>query len=89
LISYIEPKPFGDKLKGINFSKMQKRDFNFDVNNFPSVGYYKPNIDIIKKKEIRTIKFTRDKNLNKKFLLQKLWRSYDVGTDYKLVEFNN
>jgi hypothetical protein len=89
IISYIEPDNHDKNTKGINFAKMQKRDFSVDVKNIPSIGYYKPNIDIIKKKSTRTIRFDRAVDNNKRYLLQKLWKSYDVGTDYKLVKLND
>jgi hypothetical protein len=89
IVTYLEPVNHGSNPKGVSFAKMPKRNLDIEVNNYPSVGYYKPNIEIIKKKSSRNIKLgSSERNLDKKFLLQKLWRSYDVGTDYKLVAFN-
>jgi hypothetical protein len=85
IVSYIEPWSPCEKPKGISFAKMTKRKSNFGVKDIPSIGYYKPNVNAIKDNNMRTIKFVNDVKLSKKFHLQKLWRSYSVGVDYKLV----
>jgi hypothetical protein len=89
MVTYVEPAKHGNSPKGINFAKMLERTSRFgDTNNNPAIGYYKPNHDVIKVKNCRTIKFSTEKDLNKKYLLHKLWNSYRVGAEYKLVNLH-
>jgi hypothetical protein len=86
VISYAEPNKYPTNPKGINFSKMPKRDIKFgNLFNHPSIGYYKPNLDVIRERNYRTIKFSSDNLTNKKHSSHKLWSSYDVGSEYKSV----
>ena len=75
---------------------MKSRIGNFEiVNPNPSVCYYNPNYNYLEKNVSSKIHFfklvvpfkkkTFDKN-NKYYLIQKLWRSYDVSSDYKTVQ---
>ena len=54
---------------------------------FPSICYYTPKYDLIFKSSPRALKFNskENKNVDKNYLIKKMWRSYDVSTDYKLV----
>jgi hypothetical protein len=89
IITYVEPKRYPANPKGICFSKMPERDIKIGSSlNHPPIGYYKPNLDAVREKNCRTIKFSTDKALNKKYLLHKLWGSYDVGSEYKIVKLN-
>jgi hypothetical protein len=87
IVTYLEPKKYGSSNKGISFSKMPVRDIKIgNFNNTPSIGYYKPNLNVIRGKNCRDIKFS-DRG-NKKYLLHKIWGSYDVGTEYRSVKLD-
>ena len=93
-ISYIEPYNYLKvKNNSIDFNKMQSRneELFYNLNNFngPSVGYYDLKYNCQDKK-LRNLSFgnERRKEKNKKFLLKKLWGSYDVKADYQLVDNN-
>ena len=82
--------------KGIDFGKMKPRSENelvdFNSLNHPAVGYYEPKYESVMKSQIKGVKFDpkQDKKItspSKQFLVQKLWRSYENQTEYKLVKF--
>jgi hypothetical protein len=97
IISYLEPFDYVSKNKGINFEKMSERqdtDIKQKLNSAstPSICYYQPKYDYVMKTSPRAIKFNtkeKQKYKNKKYLVQKMWRSYDVSTDYKLVKLKS
>jgi len=67
---------------------MTPREFSFEVaSSNPAVCYYNPNYNYLDKSP-SALPFS-NKNQNKKtkqLLIQKLWRSYDVSSDYRTVE---
>jgi len=91
ILSYIEPKNGLEKIKGINFDKMKERneaDFYNGSTETPSICFYKPNFNFVLPNSPKGLKFnTKDTPTNKYLKLQKLWKSYEVGTEYKLVKF--
>lgn len=96
IISYLEPHDYIKKNKGIKFEKMSDRKENELINisslGNPSICYYKPNYEYVLKKSPRSIKFSPKsdkKDISKQYLIQKMWRSYDVSTDYKLVKLKS
>lgn len=82
-------------LKGIDYEKMKCPNHDF-LNmhklreNAPTIGMYNPRYDSITK-NIPSVVFQieREKLYNKKFLLKKLWYSYIVENDYRIVKFDN
>ena len=87
--NYIKPK---DKTKSIDFDKMLNRKekdllYASCLKN-PSFAQYNPKYTYIDKNE--TVKLFNPKkiNYNKKFLMRKLWTSYQVPTEYQLVDNN-
>ncbi len=93
-ISYIEPYNYLKvKNNSIDFNKMQSRNEQlfYNLNNFngPSIGYYDLKYNCQDKK-LRNLSFGNDrrKEKDKKFLLKKIWGSYDVKADYQLIDNN-
>ena len=97
IVSYIEPhnyKPDKIKRKTIDFKKMADRTKSVLVNEasleIPTFNYYNPKYDYINQK-ITPILFTH-KNIieenkkSNKFLIHKLWTSFNVTKQYKLVD---
>ena len=90
-IDYIKPK---NKNKSIDFGKMLHRGKNNLVYTFclknPSFGQYNPNYSYIDKND--KVKLfnpeEKDSNSRKKYLMKKLWASYNVGMEYQLVDNN-
>ena len=87
--NYIKPK---DKTKSIDFDKMLNRKekdllYASCLKN-PSFAQYNPKYTYIDKNE--TVKLFNPKkiNYNKKYLMRKLWTSYEVPTEYQLVDNN-
>ena len=93
IISYFEPEAHKEKNKGIDFAKMKQRNqmdmlSSSNVGN-PSICYYSPKYDYIMKSAPGALKFNtkeQPKNTDKNYLIKKMWRSYDVSSDYKLVK---
>ena len=88
-INYIKPK---NKTKSIDFDKMLNRKekdlvYASCLKN-PSFAQYNPKYTYIDKNE--TVKLFNPKkiNYNKKYLMRKLWASYQVPTEYQLVDNN-
>lgn len=53
----------------------------------PGICYYKPKYDLVEVKYFNIIPFEVKSHKNDpKFKIQKLWRSYNVSTDYKYVD---
>ena len=97
IISYIEPynyKTDKKKRKTIDFRKMIDRTKSVLINEaslkVPSSSYYNPKYDYIDKKARQTL-FTH-KNIieenkkSNKYLIHKLWTSYNVSKQYKLID---
>ena len=97
IVSYIEPydyKTDKTKRKTIDFRKMKDRTKSILINEaslkVPSFNYYNPKYDFVDKKSTQIL-FTH-KNIieeNKKsnrFLIHKLWTSYNVSKQYKLID---
>ena len=99
VFSYIEPFNYEklDKktIKSVDFAKMNERN-NIMINNSPgpAVCTYNPKFNAISSNALRSILiFNLDiKTLkvklyeSKQYIIQKLWRSYNVGLDYKTVQ---
>lgn len=93
ILSYIEPVNYlSTPGKGLDFSKMKERNFNDILNSNisnPGVCYYQPKYDLIYRKSPKAIfhiKDPADQISNKNLIIQKLWRSYEVSSDYKTVK---
>lgn len=92
VISYVNPSSARPDRKGPDFNKMSHRNKNDFLNmnslNNPSICYYEPKYDYVLKSPPKgDLKFTHSKKFySKKFLVQKMWKSYDVSTNYKLVK---
>lgn len=91
ILSYVDPDNHKEKNKGVDFAKMKERNHmdllsQSSLSN-PSICYYTPKYDFIFKSSPRVLKFNskENKNVDKNYLIKKMWRSYDVSTDYKLV----
>jgi hypothetical protein len=93
ILSYNEPENILKSIKNtmINFDKMKERNINdiLNINNYPAVCYYKPDPKFTQNNPQYNIKFKKEKNLDKKFLIRKMWGSYDVPTEYKFVKLEN
>ena len=90
-ISYLEPYKYLDnKSKVIDFRKMSSRkprDFLLiSVLENPSFNNYNPKYDLVEKKTSQ-VDFSPhiNKQNSKKYLLRKIWGSYDVVPGYQLV----
>jgi hypothetical protein len=75
----------------IDFNKMKQRNVNdiLNVNNYPAVCYYKPDPKFTQDNPKHNFEFKKEKITSKKYLIKKMWGSYDVCTDYKLVKLQN
>lgn len=75
----------------INFDKMKERNVNsiLNVNNYPSVCYYKPDLKFTQDNPKYSLDFKKERVTTKKNLILKMWGSYDVSTDYKLVKLQD
>jgi hypothetical protein len=90
-ISYLEPyKYLENKTKVIDFRKMSSRkprDFLIkSVLENPSFNNYNPKFDLVEKKQAQ-VDFSPhiNKKDNKKYLLRKMWASYEAIPGYQLV----
>ena len=93
-ISYIEPYDYQTiRNNSTNFNKMIAREdaniINKNKIEGPSIGYYNPNYEYFDNK-IRNISLgvEHTKKRNKKFLLKKLWGSYNFRMEYLLIDNN-
>ena len=95
-VSYIEPIDYSKtKKKTVDYKKMLSRDKNGLINvsslHVPSFCHYNPNYELIENRT-RNIFLGRDNirdiiNQNKKkYMVRKLWTSFNVTEDYKLVD---
>ena len=90
-VSYIEPFDYKKaRNNSIDFNKMRSREdkFFYNLNNFkgPSIGCYDPNYTCLDR-NLRNISLGKiKKEKNRKFLLKKLWGSYQVQVDYQLID---
>lgn len=75
----------------VEFNKMKNRNSNdiLNVNNYPAVCYYEPKYDFTVDHPQHTNYFKKERNITKKFLVKKMWGSYDVSTDYRLVKLKS
>ena len=93
-VSYIEPYDY-QKIKNnsTDFNKMLSR-VNIKIENKeksegPSIGYYEPNYEYLEDR-VRNISLGNEhtNKRDKKFLLKKLWGSYNVRMEYLLIDNN-
>ena len=91
-ISYIEPYDYKKaRNNSPDFNKMlsryEEKPLEKEKKEGPSVGYYNPHYDYfeIKPKNIYLSNEFINRR-NKKFLLKKLWGSYNVRMDYQLID---
>lgn len=97
ILTYIEPhnyKTDKTKRKTVDFKNMVDRTKSVLINEaalkIPPFSYYNPKYDFIEKREAQTL-FTH-KNIieankkSNKFLIHKLWISYNVSKQYKLID---
>lgn len=91
IISYINPNEDLKKNGIPNFSKMPKRDDKMlcKPSNYPSICYYEPKYDYIKKSPVKSIKFANENQNNKRKNIKKILCSYDVPRDYLIVDVEN
>ncbi len=94
-LTYLEPINYLENInKVIDFNKMNSRTENI-LNNpssldNPSICYYEPKYNFVEK-NTPIISFSNSiKKLkkSKKFLLKKLWGSYNISSDYQLIDNN-
>ena len=94
IISYLEPFKYSEnKSNVVDFKKMSSRkprDFllKYVLEN-PSFNNYNPKFDLVEKKQAQ-VDFSPhiNKKNSKKYLLRKIWGSYDVIPEYQLVNIN-
>ena len=94
-ISYLNPIDYIKSKKdnkAIDFDKMLKRNgknlINVSCLKNPSFALYNPKYTVIDKNENVRLFNPGDKEYetNKKYLMRKLWASYNVNTQYTLVD---
>ena len=91
-ISYLEPYDYinNKNNNSIDFKKMVYRKEKDLINvaslDMPSIYDYNPKYNLVEKKPAQVV-FTPHNNIKntKQYLLRKLWGSYDVTSDYKLI----
>ena len=94
-ISYLEPYDYlnNKNNNSIDFRKMAYRRDKDLINSYslgiPSIYDYNPKYDLVEKK-VSPILFTPHNDIKntKQYLLRKLWVSYEVTSDYKLIDKN-
>ena len=97
IVSYLEPFNYiksKSQTKSIDFDKMLHRSeknmvYASRLKN-PSFGQYNPKYTYIDKNETVRLFNPEEKDLlsRKKYLMKKLWASYNVNTQYELVDNN-
>ena len=91
VISYLEPYNYlNNKNNIVDFKKMvyrRERDFiNSSSLGVPSFNEYNPKYSLVEKKAAEYVFAPHlNKQNSKKYLIKKLWSSYEVGAEYKLV----
>ena len=91
-VSYLEPVDYSKKEnKAVDFKKMKKRgvfDLIYAQQLYtPGLNYYQPKYKVVEKNSPMISFSTRNvPELTKGFKVQKLWRSYDVLTEYQVVK---
>ena len=93
-ISYLEPYDYLDGIdKGVDFTKVPPRK-EMDMLNkanleTPSINYYNPKYTLLEARSPE-VNFLNGRNgikrNNKRYLLNKLWASYNVTQEYQLVD---
>ena len=93
-ISYLEPFTYtNNRNNSIDFNKMLSRTDNKTINQDgmegPTIGCYNPHYEYFEDR-IRNISLSNEhvKNRDKKFLLKKIWGSYNVRLEYILIDNN-
>ena len=93
-VSYIEPYDYQKNINNsTDFKKMLSRinikTINKERLGGPAIGYYNPNYEYFEDK-VRNISLGNEhtNKRDKKFLLKKLWGSYNVRMEYLLVDNN-
>lgn len=93
ILTYLNPNNPLDSAKKtmVEFNKMKNRNSNdiINVNNYPAVCYYEPKYDFTVDHPKHANYFKKERNITKKFLVKKMWGSYDVSTDYRLVKLKS
>lgn len=93
IISYVNPNIAKDTQKIlIDFNKMKNRNKNDSTNDLasnPSICYYEPNFNYVRKNTSKNVQFKITKNLNKSYLVKKIWTNYDVSCDYQTIKLKN
>ena len=90
-LNYHFYSPSNKNNKAIDFNKMENRDSNRWINmtllKNPSIYYYNPKYDSIEKQPLKILFNPNDfvKN-NKKYLIKKIWASYNVKKDYESID---
>lgn len=90
-ISYLEPYNYiNNKNHLVDFKKMayrREKDFiNSSSLGVPSFNDYSPKYSLVEKKAAEYVFAPHlNKQNSKKYLIKKLWSSYEVGSEYKLV----
>ena len=96
-ISYIEPHDYRifDRKKVMDFGKMEDREkksilINYASLGVPSSSYYNPKYEYTDHRPARIL-FTHDNIIkankkSNKFLINKLWTSYNVSLHYRLID---
>jgi hypothetical protein len=94
-VTYLEPYDYLSSNKGVDFDRMKQRNINdlLPRNLGPSICYYEPNYDFVKKRSPQILRFSQEgnrvKKANKQYLIKKMWNSYDVVSDYKIVKLKS
>ena len=92
-LTYLEPINYLENInKVIDFNKMNSRkELINNPSNLenPSICYYKPKYDFIEKNpSIVSFGNFNENKKTKKFLLKKLWGSYNFTSEYQLIDNN-
>jgi hypothetical protein len=99
IISYIEPHDYSniDKKTVIDFGKMENRDkksvlINYPSLSVPSASYYNPKYELTDQRPTEIL-FTHQNIIDEnkrsnRYLIRKLWTSYNVRLQYQLVDNN-
>ena len=95
IISYLEPHDYkSDLKKTLDFGKMQDRNKSVLVNyanlEVPSLNYYNPKYEFTKPRAAQILFTHKDlieaNKKSNKFLIHKLWTSYNFQSRYQLVD---
>lgn len=72
--------------KGLDFSKMLYRNYGPNEEQSPGICYYNPNYEVIMNKSPRVLFDIKKNRSSPRYRIQKLWRSYNVSSEYQLVK---